>query len=72
VASLKATRQEQAALLAADPGTFGVPAYVGQHGWVSIQLATVDPGELRELLVEAWRRTAPRRLVATYDTGSGI
>jgi hypothetical protein len=72
VASLKATRQEQAALIAGDPETFGVPAYVGQHGWVSIQLATVDPGELRELLVEAWRQTAPKRLVTAYDTGSSI
>jgi hypothetical protein len=51
-AGVKATRQEQAALLAADPDTFGVPAYVGRHGWISVQLATVDPGELRELLVE--------------------
>jgi hypothetical protein len=66
-ASVKATRQEQAALVAAAPETFGVPAYVGRHGWVSIRLATVDPTELGELVVEAWRQTAPRRLVAAYD-----
>ena len=69
VASVKATRVEQAALTAAAPETFGVPAYVGRHGWVSIQLATVDPTELGELVVEAWRQTAPKRLVATYDAG---
>ena len=68
-ASVKATRQEQAALVAAAPETFGIPAYVGRHGWVSIQLATVDPAELRELVVEAWRQTAPKRLVAAYDSG---
>ena len=56
-------------LTAAAPETFGVPAYVGRHGWVSIQLATVDPTELGELVVEAWRQTAPKRLVATYDAG---
>ena len=67
LASVKATREEQAALTAAAPETFGVPAYVGRHGWVSIQLATVDPAELGELVVEAWRQTAPRRLVAAYD-----
>ena len=44
-ASVKATRQEQAALVSAAPETFGIPAYVGRHGWVSIQLATVDPAE---------------------------
>jgi hypothetical protein len=68
LASVKATRQEQAALIAAAPETFGVPAYVGRHGWVSIQLATVDPTELGELVVEAWRQTAAKRPVAAYDT----
>jgi hypothetical protein len=68
-ATVKATREEQTALIAAAPETFGIPAYVGRHGWVSIQLATVDPAELGELLVEAWRQTAPRRLVAAYDAG---
>ena len=68
-ASVKATRQEQAALVSAAPETFGIPAYVGRHGWVSIQLATVDPAEVREFIVEAWRQTAPKRLVAAYDSG---
>jgi hypothetical protein len=68
-ATVKATLPEQAALVAAAPATFDVPAYVGRHGWVGIQLATVDPTELRELLVEAWRQTAPKRLVSAYDAG---
>ena len=67
LASVKATREEQAALIGAATETFGVPAYVGRHGWVSIRLATVDPSELGELMVEAWRQTAPRRLAAAYD-----
>jgi hypothetical protein len=66
-ATVKATLQEQTALVAAAPDVFGVPAYVGRHGWVGIQLAAVDPAELRELLVEAWRQTAPKRLVSAYD-----
>ncbi len=70
-ASVKATRQEQAALIAAALETFGIPAYVGRHGWVSIQLATIDLAELRELLVEAWRQTAPKRLGAVYDSTHG-
>jgi hypothetical protein len=68
-ATVKATRQEQAALVAAAPETFGIPAYVGKHGWVGVELATVDPVELGELLVEAWRQTAPKRLVKAYDSG---
>jgi hypothetical protein len=71
LATVKASREEQAALVAGDPATFNVPAYVGRHGWVGIELATVDAEELRELLVEAWRKTAPKRLVASYDTEPG-
>jgi hypothetical protein len=69
-AGVKTTKQEQAALIAAAPETFGIPDYVVRHGWVSVQLATADPAELRELLVEAWRQTAPKRLVATYDAAA--
>ena len=66
-AGVKTTKEEQIALVAAAPETFGVPAYVGRHGWVSIELASADPGEVRELVTEAWRQTAPKRLVAAYD-----
>jgi hypothetical protein len=53
LASVKATREEQAALIAAAPETFGVPAYVGRHGWVSIQLATVDPTDVKMAISRA-------------------
>ena len=43
--------------------------YVGRYGWVQVQLSNVDENELRELLIEAWRRTAPKRLVKDYDAG---
>jgi hypothetical protein len=59
LASVKATRQERAALIAAAPETFGVPAYVGRHGWVSIRLATVDPTELGELVARRGARPPP-------------
>jgi hypothetical protein len=67
-ATVKATREEQAALVADAPETFGIPAYGGGRGWVGVELATVDPVELAELLVEAWRHTAPKRLVKAYDS----
>jgi hypothetical protein len=69
--TVKASKEEQAELVAARPETFGVAAYVGRFGWVEVDLPTVDPGELRELLVEAWRRTAPKKLVRSYDEGDG-
>ena len=68
VAGVKASLEDQEELIASDPKTFAVASYTGRFGWVSVQLSTVDPGEMRELVIEAWRRTAPRRLVAAYDT----
>ncbi len=66
-ATVKASREAQAALVGSEPETFSVPAYVGQHGWIGIRLARVDPEEAVELLDEAWRATAPKRVVAAYD-----
>lgn len=66
-ARIKTSSDEQAALIADDPTTFGVSPYVGRHGWVEVQLQNADPDEVRELIVDAWRRTAPKRTVAKYD-----
>lgn len=68
--SVKASKEEQAELVAARPETFAVAPYVGRYGWITVRLSDVDEAELRELLVEAWRRTAPKRLVAAYDKES--
>jgi hypothetical protein len=67
--TVKATREAQAALVGSEPETFSVPAYVGQHGWVSARLDRVDPEELAELVEEAWRLTAPKRVVRAFDGG---
>jgi hypothetical protein len=64
---LKATRETQAALIAEDPRTFFVPPYFGRHGWIDVVVARVDARELAELVEEAWRLTAPKRLVKAYD-----
>lgn len=68
-ASVKATRDEQAVLVSSRPEVFAVAAYVGRHGWVEVQLAGVEPDEMAELVVEAWRRTAPKRAVREFDAG---
>jgi hypothetical protein len=65
--SVKATPATQAELIDLDPATFSVAAYVGRFGWVRVSLDRIGPTELRELLVEAWRLTAPNRLVATVN-----
>jgi hypothetical protein len=67
---VKSTHDEQRALCHMDPETFFVPPYFGPNGWVGIHFRSVDRGELEELLVEAWRMTAPKRLVHSYDEGA--
>jgi len=66
-ASIKASLEAQQALVASDPETFGVSAYTGRFGWTTVNLDRVEADELRELVEEAWRRTAPKKLVAAFD-----
>jgi hypothetical protein len=69
---IKSTHDEQTALTAMDPDTFFVPPYVGPSGWVGVRIRTVDPDELRELVTEAWRLTAPKRLVQAFDEAEAV
>ena len=60
---LKQTLAEQHALVAERPETFEVQFTTTAHGWVVVRLAGVERDELAELTFEAWRLTAPSRLV---------
>ena len=51
---------EKEALLASGDAWFTIPHYDGYPA-VLVRLALVDAVELRELLVEAWLRAAPKR-----------
>jgi hypothetical protein len=68
-ASLKATLETQAELIAADPAVYDVAPYVGRHGWVRLDVPLADAGEVAELLEDAWRLTAPKRVVKGHDSG---
>ena len=68
---VKSTHDEQRALTQMDPETFFVPPYVGPSGWVGVHFRTVDREEMRELITEAWRLTAPKGLVDAFDEEAG-
>lgn len=56
------------ALVAADPDRYFVPPYVGGRGWLGVRLdGEVDWDEVREVVIDAYRVVAPRRLVAALD-----
>jgi hypothetical protein len=67
VFTLKALREEREALVAGDPEAFGVGWGTGRFAWVRVRLRHASAGEVRELITEAWRLSAPRRLVASLD-----
>lgn len=58
---------ERAHLLATAPAVFHLPDRLREHPWVLVRLAAADPVQLRPLLLDAWRRAAPRRMVDAFD-----
>jgi hypothetical protein len=61
---LKQTLSEQQALVSERPDVFEVQFTAGGFGWVVVYLDGIDADELSELVFEAWRLSAPQRLVA--------
>lgn len=61
------------ALVALGPERFHIPAYLGPRGWVGlwIDLSPIEWDEVRSIIVDAYRLTAPKRLVAQLDARSG-
>ena len=64
-----ADEAEKDFLIRADPEKFfTIPHYDG-HASVLVRLAAVDRDELAELLTDAWRTRAPRRVAEAFDAG---
>jgi hypothetical protein len=62
----------QAALVASAADRFFVPPYVGHRGWLGVYMdVPVIWEEVREIVTDAYRMVAPKRLAARLDAGSG-
>ena len=60
--------EDKEALLRSDPDVFfTIPHYDG-HASVLVRLEAVERDELAELLTDAWRTRAPKRLAASLET----
>lgn len=60
-------REERAALIASEPEKFFWPAPSDMRcQWVRAWLAAIDHQELRELVVNAWRMTVPKKVWQEY------
>jgi hypothetical protein len=62
-AGLKQTMSEQLALVAERPEVFEAQFTAGGFGWVVVHLDGIELDELSELVLEAWRLTAPEDLL---------
>jgi hypothetical protein len=65
---LKQTLSEQLALVAERPDVFEVQFTAAGFGWVVVHLDRIEVDELSELVLEAWRLSAPEALLADPPT----
>jgi hypothetical protein len=62
--------EDKDALLRSDPGVFFTTPHYDGYAYVLVRLAAADRAQLRELVEDAWRLVAPKRLVSAYDAGA--
>jgi hypothetical protein len=61
-------KDERAALVGGDPRKFQLPSESDMRfQWVHADLASLEPAEARELVVDAWRMVVPQKLSRAYD-----
>lgn len=61
-------KEQRAAIVAAEPDKFLLPRTSDlRYRWVCVRLDALDAGELRELLVDAWRMCVPKKVADTFD-----
>ena len=60
--------EEREVLMEADPRTFYITEHYRNYPAMLVRRSAVSPEVLRALLEDAWRRAAPKRLVAVYDS----
>lgn len=59
----------QEILIGTDPERFFRPPYVGHRGWLGVRLDVpgIDWDQIADLITDAWRTVAPKRLLARLD-----
>ncbi len=62
-----ANEGEKQTLIAAQPATYFTEPHYNGFPAVLVRLAAIEPDELEELLVDAWRCQAPKALVRSFD-----
>jgi hypothetical protein len=65
-------REEREALIASEPDKFFLPLPSDlRYQWVRVRLSAIDRDELRELIVNSWRMTVPKKVWNEYLASQG-
>ena len=59
--------EDQQALVRGQPDVFFITPHYDGWPYVLVRLEAVSPEQLAELIEDAWRVRAPKKLVAAYD-----
>jgi hypothetical protein len=63
-------KEEREALVASDPDKFLMPRTSDlRYHWVEVRLEMLDEREMRELVLDAWRMTVPKKVAEEYERG---
>lgn len=65
--SIKTSHGEQGELVSAFPDAARVAAYVGRYGWTDVDFAGIPDEILRDIIVGAWARTAPKKVAKAWS-----
>jgi hypothetical protein len=63
--------EDKEALLRSDPEVYFTTPHYDGYPYVLVRLEVADPAQLGELVEDAWRLSAPKRVVASYDAAGG-
>jgi hypothetical protein len=60
-------KDERAGLVAARPSVFELPRESDlRFNWIEARAAALEPAEMAELVVDAWRMTVPKKVWSAY------
>jgi hypothetical protein len=65
--AIRVTPEDKTALPQQFPEVYSVPRHYRNASMLVASLDAIEPDELRELLTDAWRLRAPKRLLAEFD-----
>jgi hypothetical protein len=58
-------KEQREALIASEPDKFDMPRLSDQRfHWVHARMAALEPDEMRELIIDAWRMAVPKKVAA--------